>query len=393
MEQSQNEAQQDVLDERLEMENLFFERLPENMVQFARLKRDVEINEQLFLTISNQHAETAFWEQTQFGLGRAVDYGFEPMRPVEPKKRIIGLIGILLGGIAGIGYAFGRETLTKVIDGTEKLRKLNYPVLAVIPDIKKIVEEKFKGEETIAVENGRTVSSSILTLVDSISPAAEAFRRLHNNIVYSQPDKDFQTILITSTGQGEGKTTVASNLAVALAESGKKVLIIDLDLRRPNLHNLWKESHRPGVIEVLFEDVSIDEAIKPSAAKGIDLLTAGQETPNPSAINQSSKLRQLINDLKKRYDHILIDTAPYGIITDAAPMMRLADGIVVAVRFNQTRENQLEHTLENLNRIHANILGTVMTAFDHEKSTDYYYGTDHYYYAYSEYDNYHKARV
>ncbi|REL33835.1 hypothetical protein DYD21_10545 [Rhodohalobacter sp. SW132] len=393
VEKSQHEAQQEVLDERLTEENRFFENLPQNMVEFARLQRDVQINEQLFLTVSDQYAETAFWEQTQFGLGRPVDYGMMPGRPVEPRTRMIGLIGLLLGGVVGMGYAFGREALIKVIDGTEKMRKLNYPVLSVIPDIKKVVKEKFKGDDTIPVADGRKVSSTILTLVDRISPVAESFRRLHNNIVYSQPDEKFQTILVTSSAQGEGKTTIVSNLAVALTEAGKKVLIVDLDLRRPKLHILWKESQRPGLIEVLFEDVTLEEAIKPSAAPGIDLLMAGTKTPNPAAINQSEALRKLIIELKERYDHILIDTAPYGIITDAAPMMRLADGIVVAARFNKTKETQLEHTLGNLERIHANILGTVLLGFDHHKSSDYYYGNDNYYYAYEAYDEYHKEKA
>ena len=393
VEKSQHEAQQEVIDERLTVENRFFDDLPQNMVEFARLRRDVQINEQLFLTVSDQYAETAFWEQTQFGLGRPVDYGIMPGSPVEPRTRRIILIGLLLGGMVGMGYAFGREALTKVIDGTEKMRALNYPVLSVIPDIEKVVKEKFRGEDTITVEDGRKVSSSILTLVDRISPVAESFRRLHNNIIYSQPDEKFQTILVTSSAQGEGKTTIVSNLAVALSEAGKKVLIMDLDLRRPNVHNLWKESQRPGLIEVLFEDVTLEEAIKPSAARNIDLLTAGKKTPNPSAINQSESLRTLIEELKNRYDHILIDTAPYGIITDAAPMMRLADGIVVSAKFNLTKETQLVHTLENLERIHARVLGTVLTAFDHHKSSDYYYGNDSYYYAYESYDKYHEERT
>jgi len=388
IEKSQLEAQREVLDERLTEENRFFENLPQNMVEFARLKRDVQINEQLFLTVSDQYAETAFWEQTQFGLGRPVDYGFLPLEPIEPKKRIIGLIGILLGGIVGVGYAFGREALIQVIDGTEKMRELNYPLLAVIPDIKKVVKDKFDGQDTVVVANDKKVSSALLTLADIVSPVAESFRRLHNNIIYSQPDDTFQTILVTSSIQGEGKTTVISNLAVALSESDKKVLIIDLDLRRPNLHNLWKESHRPGIIDVLFEDVTIDEAIKPSAAHGVDLLMAGKKTPNPSAINQSKSLRKLIIDLKQRYDHILIDTAPYGIITDAAPMMSLVDGVVVTAKFNQTKETHLTHTLENLERIRAKIIGTVLIAFDHDKSTDYYHGNDSYYYAYEAYDKY-----
>lgn len=393
IEKSQLESQRDVLNERLTEENRFFENLPQNMVEFARLKRDVEINEQLFLTVSDQYTETAFWEQTQFGLGRPVDYGQLPDNPVEPNKRVISLFGLFLGGVLGLGYAFGREKLVQVIDGTEKMRNLNYPLLAVIPDIDRVVNNKLGGQEMITLKNNKKVSSSLLTLVETISPVAESFRRLHNNIILSHPEKKFQTILVTSSTQGEGKTTVVSNLAVALSEADKKVLIIDLDLRRPNLHFLWDESRTPGVSEVLLEDLPVLEAIKPSAAPGVDLLTAGEKAANPSAINQSEGLRKLIAEMKERYDHILIDTAPYGIITDAAPMMRLADGVVVSAKFNQTKESQLTHTLENLERIRAQVIGTVLLAFDHEKSSDYYYGSDNYYYGYKEYEKYHEGGV
>ncbi|MEX0661767.1 MAG: polysaccharide biosynthesis tyrosine autokinase [Balneolaceae bacterium] len=391
IEESQLEAQETVVTERLEEENQFIDDLPDNMVAYARLRRDVEITEQLYLTISQQYAETALWEQTQFGLGRPLDTAYYPERPSQPNKRLILLIGLMLGGILGVGSAFGREMMNRTIDGAEKVRKVGYPLLAVIPDMTPYIKEKFSGRETVNVQ-GRSASTTWLNLLDSISPVAESYRRLHNNIIYSHPDQNFKTILITSTGKGEGKTTAAANLAVALSEAGKKILVVDSDLRRPAMNIVMGESRSPGIMEMIFDDAPMDEAIRETAAPGVFLLSAGRRPPNPSSVMQSKKLREAINKLKDQFDHILIDSAPYGIITDAAPMMRLADGVVLVTRFGLTQTHDLNQTIENLNRIRVNIIGTALVGYDHEKSADYYYSSNYKYDTYKAYEQYQETR-
>jgi capsular exopolysaccharide synthesis family protein len=387
VQKSQYDAQEQVLDERLAIENAFFDNLPDNMIELARLQRDAMINEQLYLTISRQYAETALWEQTQFGLGNLLDTAFIPEKPSKPVKRLYVMVGFLLGGIVGVGFAFLRETMNRTIDGSEKVKRTGITLLSVIPDLKVFTSDKLKGRDTVQML-GRTISTTWVSLIDAISPAAESFRRLHNNILYSHPDEKFQTILVTSTNKGEGKTTVAANLAVTLSESGKKVIVIDTDLRRPSLHNITGEKRMPGLTEVLFENIPLSDVICESAAPGVDVITSGHRPPNPSSVMQSKKLRDTIKELQKMYDHVIIDSAPYGIITDAAPMMRLADGVLIVVRFNQTQTNELNHTIENLKRINVNILGAVLTAYDHEKSTDYYYSETNYN-SYEAYDKYH----
>lgn len=387
IEESQIQAQEEVLDRRISEENEFLEGLPSNMLELARLRRNAEVNEQIYLTISNQYAETSLWEQTQFGSGRPIDYGYLPDEPVEPRKKMYALVGFLLGGLLSVGYAFGREAMNRTIDGTEKVRKAGYPLLAVIPDLRKSIQERFSGKDFIHVEE-RKISTSWSTLIDSVSPIAEGYRRLHNNVIYSNPDEKFQTILVTSSTKGEGKSTITINLAVALAEAGKKVLIVDTDLRRPNIHTLTGESRDPGIVEVLYDSKPISVAVKPSIAPGIHIMTSGRSIPNPSAVMQSSKLRELLYGLKEKYDHIVIDTPPYGIITDAAPLMKMADGVVLVCRFGLTQTNQLNHTVENLKRIQANVIGTVITNYRHKESADYYYSNEYTYDSYEAYEEY-----
>ena len=387
IEEAQLESQEITIDRRLEEENRFIDNLPDNMITFARLQRDADITEQLYLTISRQHAETALWEQTQFGLGRSLDYGYFPQYPTKPNKRLFLIIGLMLGGLLGMGYAFGREALNRTVDGAEKVRNTGYPLLAVIPDFKPYLKENFENKEMMILRN-KNIATSWLTLIDGLSASAESYRRLHNNIIYSHPDQSFKTILITSNKKGEGKSTTAINLAVTLSESGKKILIIDSDLRRPNLHKLIGEKQSPGLMEMVFDNKLENSAIKKTIAPNVYALTSGRIPPNPSSIVQSQILRDKINRFKDEFDHIIIDSAPYGIITDAAPMMQLSDGVVLVARFGMTRMNELNQTIENLNRIRANIIGITLVGYNYESSSDYYYSSHYSFYNNEEYESY-----
>jgi capsular exopolysaccharide synthesis family protein len=389
IEDKQLAAQAEVMDQRLVEFERFFNALPDNMIQLAQLKREMQINESLFLIISKQGAEMQLWEQTQSGLARVVDYGYIPNKPVKPKKRIVVIIGFLLGFVAAVGYVFIREYTIVEINSIEKLRKKGYPLLAVIPDMTDYIKDNFDGRETVRVK-GHTVDTGLVMVLDSISPISESFRRLQANVIYSQPDNTFRTLIITSSNKSEGKTTLSTNLAVALAESGKKVCIIDCDFRRPRVHSVFGTSQQPGVIEVLFDGVPWTQAMQDTMIPNVSVLTAGKRPPNPAEIIRSHKLHDLIGTLKEHYDHVLIDSAPFGIISDAAPLIKLADGVILAVRFNQAKEPELDLTIENLQKVKANVLGVVMTAFDHKKSSGYYYTSYYYKYAYDSYYAYHE---
>ncbi|TVQ02589.1 MAG: polysaccharide biosynthesis tyrosine autokinase [Balneolaceae bacterium] len=380
-------AQEEAIQARLGTENLFFDGLPDNMIELARLQRDSRVNEQLYSTISQNYTQTTLWEQTQFGAGRPLDYGLTPGGPSGPNRTRYIMIGFLLGGILSVGFVFTKENLNRTIDGTDKLRKTGYPLLAIIPDTKKYIENRFKGHSYVKA-NGKKISSSWSTLIDTISPIAEAYRRLHNNIIYSNPDSLPKMILITSTKKGEGKTTVSMNLGVALAEAGKRVLVVDTDLRRPSTHDFSGLPREPGLVEYFYDDLPLSSVIKETVAPGLFLLTAGRSIPNPAAVMQSSKLRKLFEIITTKYDHIIIDTPPYGVITDAAPIMRWADAVVLVTRFGDTQTNELNHTIENLRRINASVIGTMITGYIHKDSADYYYSNEYTYDSYYAYEEY-----
>ena len=390
VEQQRYNSEAKVLDEQLSSQRVFFKDLPDNMIELARLKRDVTINEELFLTVSKQFAEMSLWEQTQFGLGRPVDEGYIPEDPVKPNKKLYVLVGFLIGGVLSVGFIFTREAFNTRIDGVEKIMRFDQPLLAVIPSLEDFISGEPKGSERTKV-NGQEIPTNMISLFDSVSPASESFRRLQSNIIYNNPDVNLKSIMVTSATQGEGKTTVASNLAVVLAEAGFKVVAVDTDLRRPQMHRQFAIDRSPGVFECSFDNISLDKALKPTMLENLKVLPAGQEPPNPSALTQSSAFLTMIKELENRFDYVILDTPPYGIITDASALISQTDGVVVVARFNRTTEAEMDNLLNNLERIHANVLGSVLSDFNYTKTSDYHYSSYYFKEIYKDYKSYQKG--
>lgn len=385
VEKLQFETQLDILNRYSTDLNNEFDALPDNIIDLSRLERNVRINEQLYLLVSNQLAEMSLWEKTQFGMGRTLDKALPPINPVSPRKKLITLIGLIIGGVIGVSFIFIRDILDDKITSTDSFKQFNLPILGTIPDFS--ILDGLDPTQRQFIEN-KSISNQLITFLDHISPMSEAYRRLRINVIYANPDMEYKVIMVTSAAKGEGKSTVASNLAVTFSEAEKNVLVIDLDLRRPTQHKIFGENREPGLTDSLFETVRISDIIRSSIAPNVDVLTVGKKTPEPATVLDSKRLKQLIDKLKDRYDHIILDTAPYGIISDSASLLRLVDGLIIVSRFNITTKRELSFTLEGLNHLNADVLGIVFNAFNPEKSTDYY--TNYAYYKRTYYSEYYK---
>lgn len=373
IEQNQYQAQQEVLGTRLQEEKNFFEELPNNMIQLARMKREVEINEQLYRTVSEQLAEMKLWEQTRFGLGRPVDKGFIPKEPEGVNRMLFIIAGLLLGGILGICYTCISEFTNSTINRVEQVHQYELPILGLIPKLNSDIKAKYSRKTSTSLR-GAKVSKELVTLLNDYSIESEAFKRLSNKVVFSRPGQNLQTLMITSYGKGEGETTITSNLAVSLAEMGRKVLIIDTDFRRPDVHSMFGVKNSPGIMEVLTDRVELSDAVKQTVVPRLDLLTPGEKTSNPVLISQSKSLQGIISSFKNQYDHVLLKSAPMGILSDSMPLVQLADGVIVVGEFEKTREDELGQLIHDLQDVNAHILGAVLTSFNYKKSLDYYSG-------------------
>lgn len=216
------------------------------------------------------------------------------------------------------------------------------------------------------------MKSSLVTLTDKKSVAAEAYRTLRTNIQFSSYDKELKIITVTSSRPGEGKSTVSSNLAVTFAENGKKVLLIDTDLRRPAIHKVFKLPNSLGIVNAVLNPELINDIINVDVVPGVDIITSGVIPPNPSELLGSKKCRMVIEQLKTIYDYIILDAPPLLAVTDAQILTTLSDGTLIVAFHGLTKKDELLKAKDLLEKVNGNILGVVLNGIP-EDDTNYYY--------------------
>lgn len=214
----------------------------------------------------------------------------------------------------------------------------------------------------------------ILAITSPGSIAAEAYRRLRTNILFSNADKETKIIAVTSAEPGEGKTTTAVNLAVVTAQAGYRTILLDCDLRKPSVHKFFKISNRYGISDLLIDSVNLKETAYSTEIGGLYFIPSGTKPPNPSELLASNKMKELIQRLKEQYDYIIIDTSPILLVTDAQLLSRYADGTLLVVSSRETDRVNAKRATELLKKVNAKILGVVINKVDSQNkfSTGYY---------------------
>lgn len=205
-------------------------------------------------------------------------------------------------------------------------------------------------------------SSSDLNLItyrDPKSAIGEAYRVLRTNIQFANLDKDIKTMVVTSSSPTEGKTTITSNLGITMARGGKKVLLIDGDLRRPRLHKVFSINNNIGLTHLVM-GVNLSDVVYNIDSIGVDLITSGPLPPNPSELLGSKKIKYFLDECKERYDIILVDSPPVGVVTDGAILSAICDGTILVVAANQTSIDDSQKAKDALNKVKANIIGVVL---------------------------------
>ena len=201
---------------------------------------------------------------------------------------------------------------------------------------------------------------------------AEAYRGLRTSLEYSSVDKELKSLVITSSNPGEGKSTVSSNLAFILSQGGKKVIVVDADLRKPTIHKKFRVDNREGLTEILIGKKNINEVSK-KIEENIHVITAGKKTPNPAEMVSSKAMEELIEILKRKYDYVIIDTPPVRTISDGVILSAKADGVVLVVRAGKTKSADIVKGYKELEKVKANIVGSVLNAVDNKRNGYYYY--------------------
>jgi len=282
---------------------------------------------------------------------------------------------MLVGLGLGIGMTFIREYMDTSLKTIEDVERLGFPVLGSIPFITSTRISRHmrtKSGELLKIE------SRLITHFAPKSPISEAYRTLRTNIQYARADRHVKTVLVTSSGMGEGKSTSVANLAITFAQMGAKTLLIDTDLRRPILHGIFNYSRNEGLTNVLLGRLNLDEALKTTKMENLSLITSGILPPNPSELLASQAMEKFIGDLSSRFDIILFDTPPVIAVTDAAVLATKLDGCILVVRSGKTSQDALLRSKVLLDNVKANVLGVLVNGVNVERIYGSYY---YYYYA------------
>lgn len=285
-----------------------------------------------------------------------------PQEPVIPNTLRNLALGLLLGIGLGIGIAVLRDTLDNSVKNREEIDQITRKgVVGTIPLAKQIREQpaiSFEGD---------------------MSPLAESFRKLRTNLQFLSVDNPPRVITVTSSLPGEGKSTTSLNIALALAEADHTVVLVDGDLRRPTVHTNLGLVGQVGLSTVLSSRSSLSESLQNTRFENLSVLAAGAIPPNPSELLGSQAAKNVIEELRTKFDYVIVDSTPLLAVTDAAILGAAADGVLIVVRYGHTTREQLEHAVEALNGVEAPLLGTVLTQKPSARKSGNSYGYYGYY--------------
>ena len=344
-----------------------FNELPKRTIDLAKLERDRAAYEKLYQLVEEKYQEALINEQSAPGNVLIVDVARRADKPSKPNRNLIVLVGLVLGVGLGFGFAFLKNYFDNTVKTPEDIQRKNINVLAWVPLIEGI---DLKGNEFEFIVAKRP---------DSIP--SEAFRALRTRIQFSKVEKDaIKTILITSSTPREGKTTISVNLSGSFANAGKKTLIVDCDLRKPRMHNVFKVKRFPGITDYFFGQASYDEIIRKSEVDNLYYITAGTIPPNPSELLSSVQMTEFLNKVKSEYDIVIIDSPPVIAVTDSEILSRLVDVSILVVSANQTEKELMTKSTELLSHDHGSFVGVILNNFSYKAGYGSYYK---YYYYYS----------
>jgi capsular exopolysaccharide synthesis family protein len=277
-------------------------------------------------------------------------------RPVKPNKPVNIALGVIIGLVVGIGLAFFIEyldTSVKTIDDVE--RALQAPVLGVIPqNVGLLIDESIE------------------------SPHAEAYRVLRTNILFSRKDDKLNTIAVVSAGAGEGKSTTVFNLATVFAQNGQRVVIVDSDLRRPTLHKMVKVTNNLGLTNYLLKQNTLDEVIQTSPVPTLDFMASGKLPSSSLGILSSTQMRELIGELKKRYDFVFFDSPPIMGVSDASILASAVDMTVQVIQYRRYPQPMNIRAKNMIEKVGGNLVGIVLNNINMSQDESYYYYSGYY---------------
>jgi capsular exopolysaccharide synthesis family protein len=385
-----HEARLTALEQRIGEYQQDFDRIPGGKIRLAQLERSREANEQIYTFLVEKLQETRVAEQSELGYAETVDEAVVPDEPVSPKVPLNLLLGLVLGGFLGVGAVFLRHAMDTRIHDPQALEAEGVALTGIIPEMEEQIQKPVVGGSPVTV-NGREVDGSLVAHHSPFAPQVEAYRQLRTSLQFSRPDEKLQVLMITSAHPGEGKTTTASNLAIVAAQMGKKTVLVDADLRKPRVHHRFSLNRKPGLVDLLFEEGSLDFDRYRTEIENLSVIPVGTATPNPSKVLGARKMDDFIDRLRDEYEFVIFDTAPLFVVADSMSLAAKCDGCVSVVRVDKTDRAAVKRTLDRLEEVGATAIGAVLNRYTDRSLFQSYYGYGYGYGQYGYEEEYHNA--
>jgi len=379
------ESRINVLSKRLQESQQDLNAIPEKSMELAQLKRDQKYAEQMYGYVTEQLQQTRVREKSELGYATDIAEASVPGTPVRPRPQRNLIWGLILGLLGGAGIALVRDRMDNRIYKPDQIHEMGYHEIGVIPNLTPLVEDQLDGETTVEWD-GRQLESNLVGILKPYSAAAEAYRKVWTNLQLGRPDESSTTILVTSAGSGDGKSLTAANLATVIAQAGNSTLLIDGDLRRPRLHEVFDVSRTPGITEALQNDLE-EHAMKRPLIDNLCVLPAGTEVENPAKVLGSSRFHEFLQRAQQYFDHVIVDSSPVLATADGPLLSDLCDTTLCVARAGTTTGAELDRAMEVLNGVGANVAGVVFNGFDVSMAYGYKYRYRHYD-EYGPYDQY-----
>ena len=339
-------------------------------IEYSVLEREVESGRQIYQSLMQRAKETSVTGELKSSNVRVVDRAEIPRQPVAPRALFSFVLALFGGAFLACGLVFFFEYLDSRIKTPEEIEsRLGLPTIGLIPALGK---------------NWRQLEP---LLSNGVPPDfAEAFRALRTNVLFSTAQKGCRVVVVTSSGPGEGKTIVASNLAMGVAYAGQRVLLMDGDLRRPRVHEVFGYEQEPGLSNGLIGDAKMSDAVRRADVPGLCVLTAGRVPPNAAELLGSRRFKELLASVRGQFDWVVIDSPPVMAVTDPNILANLADSVVFVIGAEMTSYKIARRAVEQLERGQAVFAGSVLNRVDIQRH-GYYYSQ----YYRREYANYYVA--
>lgn len=352
------------------------ESLPETQQEILSLMRDLEVNTQLYTTLLNSAQELQVAKAGTVGNVRIIDSALLPLFPVKPNRRRIVLLSVLLGLFLGTVTVFALRTLTRGVDRPEELeRALGLPTYAAIP-------YSTAQRRLMRLLAGRDEELHLLATIRGDDPAVEALRSLRTSLHFALLEAPNNVVMFTGPGAALGKTFVSANLGALLAQAGKKVVVLDADLRRGRLHRYLGGDKAPGISDYVAGAVDQTAIVRKSTIEGLYWVACGTRPPNPAEVLMHERFADLVKTLSGDHDYVLIDTPPVLPVTDAAIVGRLAGGALLVLKSAEHPIRAIEETVRRLRNAGVLVSGVVFNQVG-QRIGSYGYGAYGYAYGYS----------